>query len=200
MSETSIALNEQIREHHEDEKTQLGFWIYIMTDCVLFASLFAVYAVLHKNVNGGITSQQLVNLPYALTETLVLLVSSFTCGMSAIAAQARRKSQVVFWLGVTAVLGAIFIGMELHEFIGLVSAGNGWQRSGYLSSFFTLVATHGLHITSGLIWIGVMMGQIIQKGLTRGTVRRLTLLTLFWHFLDVVWIFIFSIVYLMGAL
>jgi cytochrome o ubiquinol oxidase subunit 3 len=200
MSEIVLTDKEIAREQHEDDKTQLGFWIYIMTDCVLFASLFATYAVLRNGTNGGITSNELVNLPYALSETLVLLASSFTCGMAVLAAQARRVRLVQFWFVVTFLLGATFLGLELHEFAGLVAQGNSWQRSGYLSGFFTLVAAHGLHITSGLIWMGVMIGQISRKGLTRATTRRLTLLSLFWHFLDVVWIFIFTVVYLMGAL
>jgi cytochrome o ubiquinol oxidase subunit III len=195
-----INSDEQLREHEEDEKTIFGFWVYIMTDCVLFASLFATYAVLHNNTNGGITSTQLVNLPYALAETLILLTSSFTCGLAVLALQARRKSHVIGWLAVTFILGLAFLGLEFHEFASLVAAGNSWQRSAYLSSFFTLVATHGLHITSGLIWMSVMFFQVFKKGLTRGVIRRLTLLSLFWHFLDVVWIFIFTIVYCMGAL
>lgn len=200
MSELALTDQEIAREQHEDDKTQLGFWIYIMTDCVLFATLFATYAVLRNNTNGGITSNELVNLPYALSETLVLLASSFTCGMAVLAAQARRVKLVQLWFAITFVLGLTFLGLEFHEFAGLVADGSSWQRSGYLSGFFTLVATHGLHITSGLIWMAVMVFQLARKGLTRGTTRRLTLLSLFWHFLDVVWIFIFTVVYLMGAL
>ncbi len=200
MSEVVLTDQEVAREQQEDDKTQLGFWIYIMTDCVLFASLFATYAVLHNGTNGGLTSNELVNLPYALSETLVLLASSFTCGMAVLAAQARRVRLVQFWFAITFLLGATFLGLELHEFARLLAQGNSWQRSGYLSGFFTLVATHGLHITAGLIWMVVMMVQLSRKGLTRGTTRRLTLLSMFWHFLDVVWIFIFTVVYLMGAL
>ena len=193
-----LVANEAARE--ADDKTTFGFWVYIMTDCVLFASLFAVYAVLHRNTFGGPPSQVLYNLPYALLETLILLTSSFTCGLAVLAAQRRNKQQVLFWFGLTMVLGLSFLGLELHEFRDLVLQGNSWRRSGFLTSFFTLVGTHGLHITSGLIWMIVMMTQVSRKGLTRATVRRLKLLSMFWHFLDVVWIFIFTIVYLQGVM
>jgi cytochrome o ubiquinol oxidase subunit III len=201
MSETleateRIALREEHRQ--SDEKTVFGFWVYIMTDCVLFASLFATYAVLSMSTFGGPQAGELFSLPYILTETLILLTSSFTCGLAVLSAQARKKNRVLFWFGVTALLGLAFLGMEIHEFRDFVLSGNSWQRSGFLSAFFTLVGTHGLHITSGLIWMGVMMKQIWRRGLVRSTVRRLTLLSIFWHFLDVVWIFIFTIVYLMG--
>jgi cytochrome o ubiquinol oxidase subunit 3 len=193
-----VVAGEAARE--ADDKTAFGFWVYIMTDCVLFATLFAVYAVLHRNTFGGPPSQVLFNLPYALYETLILLTSSFTCGMAVLAAQRRNKEMVYFWFSITFLLGLAFLGMELHEFRNFVLEGNSWRRSGFLSSFFTLVGTHGLHITSGFIWMVVMMVQISKKGLTRGTLRRLGLLSMFWHFLDVVWIFIFTIVYLQGVL
>jgi cytochrome o ubiquinol oxidase subunit III len=183
-----------------DARTTFGFWVYIMTDCVLFAALFATYAVLHLNSFGGPTSQQLFSLPYALAETLILLTSSFTCGLAVLSVQRRNKNQVLFWFGVTAVLGLAFLGLELHEFSDFVMHGDSWRRSGFLSAFFALVGTHGLHITSGLIWMAVAMSQIWRKGLVRSTIRRLTLLSMFWHFLDIVWIFIFTIVYLQGVL
>ncbi len=193
-----LLASEEARE--ADDKTTFGFWVYIMTDCVLFASLFAVYAVLHRNTFGGPSSQDLYNLPYALAETVILLTSSFTCGLAVLAAQRRNKNQVLFWLALTIVLGLIFLGLELHEFRDLVIQGDSWRRSGFLTSFFTLVGTHGMHIASGLIWMVVIMAQISKKGLTRFTVRRLALLSMFWHFLDVVWIFIFTIVYLQGVM
>lgn len=198
ISTEQLAASEEARE--ADDKITFGFWVYIMTDCVLFASLFAVYAVLHRNTVGGPPSQVLYNLPYALAETLILLTSSFTCGLAVLAAQRHRKDQVLFWFGLTMLLGLSFLGLELHEFRDLVLQGNSWRRSGFLTSFFTLVGTHGLHITAGLIWMAVMLAQISKKGLTRFTIRRLTLLSLFWHFLDVVWIFIFTIVYLQGVM
>jgi cytochrome o ubiquinol oxidase subunit 3 len=176
----------------------LGFWIYLMTDCVLFASLFATYAVLHNNTFGGPSGHDLFSLPFVLAETLILLTSSFTCGLSILAAQRNRKNLVLLCLGLTFLLGIAFLTMELTEFHKLATEGNSWQRSGFLSSFFTLVGTHGLHITVGLLWMGVMMAQIVRRGLATATVKRLTLLSMFWHFLDIIWIFIFTIVYLLG--
>ncbi|HSX43261.1 MAG TPA: cytochrome o ubiquinol oxidase subunit III [Candidatus Saccharimonadales bacterium] len=184
---------------HNTAKTTFGFWVYLMTDCVLFASLFAVYAVLHRNTFGGPGGQQLFDLPYVLGETMLLLTSSFTCGLAMLAAQRRNRTQVLFWLGITALLGLSFLAMELHEFRALVLDGNSWRRSGFLSGYFTLVGTHGAHITVGLIWMVVMMLFVLKKGLTPNISKRLMLLSLFWHFLDVVWIFIFTIVYLFGA-
>ncbi len=181
-------------------KTSFGFWVYLMTDCVLFASLFAVYAVLHNNAFGGPSAAELFSLPLVLTETLILLTSSFTCGLGLLAAQRGHKNQVMTWFGLTFLLGAVFLGLELREFSSLVGEGSSWRRSGFLSAFFTLVGTHGLHISVGLTWMAVMLVQIARRGFGRGTLQRLTLLCLFWHFLDIIWIFIFTIVYLMGAL
>jgi cytochrome o ubiquinol oxidase subunit 3 len=183
-----------------DAKTVFGFWVYLMTDCLLFASLFATFAVLHNNTFGGPAGSELFSLPFVLTETLILLTSSFTCGLAMLAVHRRDKTQVLLWFGITFLLGLAFLTMELTEFARLASEGNSWQRSGFLSSFFTLVGTHGLHISIGLLWILVTMTQVLRRGLGSATVKRLTMLSLFWHFLDVVWIFIFSIVYLMGAL
>lgn len=187
-------------ETEADNRTVLGFWIYLMTDCVLFATLFATYAVLHKNTAGGPSGADIFDLPFVLTETLLLLTSSFTIGLAYLAALRRKQKQVLVWLAATFALGAAFLGMELYEFNHLIHEGYGWERSGFLSAFFTLVGTHGLHITAGLVWMGVLGVQIARKGMTRSTVRRVTLLSLFWHFLDIVWIFLFSIVYLMGVL
>lgn len=182
------------------DKTILGFWIYLMTDCLLFGSLFATYAVLHNNTFGGSAGGDLFSLPSVLAETLILLTSSFTCGLAMLAVNQRKRDQVIFWFGLTFILGAAFLGLELTEFSSLVANGNSWQRSGFLSSFFTLVGTHGLHISLGLLWMAVMMWQLLRRGFTEGVVRRLTLLSMFWHFLDIIWIFIFTIVYLFGAI
>lgn len=181
-----------------DEKTIFGFWLYIMTDCVLFASLFAVYAVLHGNTFGGPGGKELFDAPSVLAETLILLTSSFTCGLAMLAVNARKKRQVVGWLVVTALLGVAFLGIEIHEFVSLVNDGNGWGRSGFLSGFFTLVGTHGSHITIGLAWMSAMIIKISKSGLGRHTKRRLAMLSYFWHFLDVVWVFIFTVVYMLG--
>jgi cytochrome o ubiquinol oxidase subunit 3 len=200
MSEVATTLDLETIEREATDKTVLGFWIYLMTDCILFASLFATYAVLHGNTFGGPNGHELFKLPYVLTETMVLLVSSFTCVLAMIAAQRRDKNQVLLWLAVTFALGAVFLGLELSEFHSMVLEGNSWRRSGFLSSYFTLVGTHGLHITIGLIWMAVTGWFTLKKGLTHSMRKRLTLLSLFWHFLDVVWIFIFTIVYLFGSL
>lgn len=188
-----------VAEHHDSSKTVFGFWVYLMTDCVLFASLFATYAVLHKNTFGGPGARELFDMNFVLVETLILLTSSFTAGLAILAMHAKRKVQVLSWLAVTCGLGIAFLTMELGEFAALVAEGNSWQRSGFLSAFFTLVATHGLHILTGLLWLLVLFAQVLRSGLTRSSVQRLTMFSMFWHFLDLVWIFIFTIVYLMGA-
>jgi cytochrome o ubiquinol oxidase subunit 3 len=194
-----VVVSEVALDTASNEKTVFGFWVYLMTDCVLFATLFATYAVLRGNTFGGPGGSQLFHLPQILLETLLLLTSSFTAGLATLSAHQGNKRLVILFLGLTFLLGAAFLGLELTEFRALVADGNSWQRSGFLSAFFTLVGTHGLHISVGLIWMGTMMVQILTRGLTPGTVRRLTLLSLFWHFLDIIWIFIFTIVYLMGA-
>ncbi len=182
-----------------DEKTVFGFWVYIMTDCVLFATLFATYAVLRNNTFGGPSGAELFSLPFVLAETLILLTSSFVCGLGMLAARAGNKKRLMIALGITFLLGAAFLTLELKEFRHLAAEGNSWRQNAFLSSFFTLVGTHGLHITAGLIWLGTLMAQIRRRGLSRSIIRKLTMFSLFWHFLDIVWIFIFTIVYLMGA-
>lgn len=193
-------IRRQVAEHEASNRTIFGFWVYLMTDCVLFACLFATYAVLHANTAGGEAAHELFSMPAVLAETLILLTSSFTCGLAMLAVHRGKKSQTLMCLAVTAVLGLAFLFLEVTEFRNLVIEGNSWWRSGFLSSFFTLVGTHGLHILIGLLWMVVMMVRVARAGITHGSVRRLTLLSMFWHFLDVIWIFIFTIVYLMGEL
>jgi cytochrome o ubiquinol oxidase subunit 3 len=183
-----------------DEKTFLGFWLYIMSDCLLFATLFVTYAILHHGTAGGATSKELFRLPFVLVETMLLLTSSFTSGLAMLKQNLDRKRHLIGWLCVTFILGASFVGMELHEFAGLVHEGHSYRESAFLSAFFTLVGTHGLHVTVGLIWMVVFMIQVGKMGMTPMVMRRLTCFRLFWHFLDVVWIFIFTFVYLMGVL
>lgn len=187
--------------HHTevDERTTFGFWAYLMTDLVLFATLFATYAVLHNNTFGGPSASELFGMPFVLTETMILLTSSFTVGLAMLAIHRQKKTQALVWFALTFLLGAAFLGMELYEFRHLVHEGHSWRASGFLTAFFSLVGTHGLHIATGLLWMGVMMYKVIKLGITGNNIRRLTMLSLFWHFLDIVWIFIFTFVYLMGA-
>ncbi len=202
--EPTLAVSSKALRRQEVEEGQskilFGFWIYIMTDCVLFASLFATYAVLHNNTFGGPSGAQLFSLPYVLAETMLLLTSSFSCGLATIALQNKSKAKVIGYFFLTFLLGLGFLALELREFRHLVLIHDSWTRSGFLSSYFTLVGTHGLHITIGLIWMAVMMIRVLKGGLGTYNVRRLKMLAIFWHFLDVIWIFIFTIVYLLGAL
>ena len=173
-----------------------------MSDLILFATLFIGFLVLNGHVADGPGAKELFenSLDFVLTETFLLLISSFTFGLAVLASYKHKKGQVIAWLGVTFLFGAGFIGMELYEFNHLIHQGYGPDRSAFLSSFFTLVGTHGIHVTCGLIWMAVMMFQIQTQGLTQPTTRRLACLSLFWHFLDIVWILVFSLVYLLGVL
>jgi cytochrome o ubiquinol oxidase subunit III len=176
-----------------------GFWLYLMTDLVLFAAIFAAFAVLSHNYAGGPTGKELFDLPYTLGETMFLLFSSVTYGLAVLAMYKGKKNSVLTWLGVTFLLGLGFVCMEINEFYHMILSGNGPQRSGFLSAFFTLVGTHGAHVTFGLIWMVTMVGQVVIKGLTVPVQSRLMRLSMFWHFLDIVWIGVFTIVYLMGS-
>ena len=200
MSTTTIDNHHQEEHHHFDgSKNVFGFWIYIMSDCILFASLFAVFAVFHKHTFGGPAGNEIFSLPYVFVETMFLLVSSFTFGLATLSRNSSNLNDVIKWLCVTFVLGLCFIIMELYEFYELAAEGHGWSHSAFLSSFFTLVGTHGLHVTMGLIWMVSMIFQLKKYGMTPMAKTKLTYLGLFWHFLDIVWIFVFSIVYLLGA-
>lgn len=183
-------------EAESDERVMFGFWVYLMTDLLMFAVLFAVYAVLHNSTVGGETGRELFSLRLALTETLLLLTSSFTVGIGMIAARRRNKTQTILWFGVTFLLGLAFLSVELYEFAELIREGHTMQTNAFLSSFFVLLGTHGLHITAGLLWMAVTMGYIVKRGINSHMLRKLAMLSLFWHFLDIVWIFIFTIVYL----
>ena len=195
-------VEEQKLHHHEvleaeaTDRVLFGFWVYLMTDLLMFSVLFACYAVLHNNTFGGATASELFSLPVALTETLILLTSSFTVGIAMVAARNRDKTQTLIWFGLTFVLGLAFLVLELKEFSALIHEGHTLKTNAFLSSFFILVGTHGLHITSGLVWMTTTMGYIMKRGLNAPLVRKLSMLSLFWHFLDIVWIFIFTIVYL----
>ena len=191
---------DEIEVHHDTgATTTLGFWIYLMSDCILFAALFASFVVLRGATAGGPTGHEIFNLPYVLVETSCLLVSSLTYGMAMIAADQGKQVWVLRWLVLTLLLGLAFMGLELHEFVNLIHDGAGPQRSGFLSGFFTLVATHGLHVTSGMVWMLVLIAHVLRRGLTEANRTRLMCLSLFWHFLDIVWIGVFTVVYLTGA-
>ena len=187
--------------HHDAGATKVfGVWIYLMSDCILFATLFATYAVLVNGTAGGPAGKDIFELPFVFAETMLLLLSSITFGFGMLAMNKNKVSAVNTWLLVTFLLGAGFIAMEIYEFHHLIVNDAGPDRSGFLSAFFTLVGTHGIHVTSGLIWIIVMMVLISKKGLTERNRTRLMCLSLFWHFLDVVWICVFTVVYLMGVM
>ncbi|MEG6507612.1 cytochrome o ubiquinol oxidase subunit III [Methyloligella sp. 2.7D] len=182
------------------EEKAFGFWVYLMSDAVIFALLFATYVVMVGNTAGGPDGATLFSLTRASGETALLLTSSITFGIATVEAARGRRDMVLIWLLVTAALGLGFLFLEFGEFSSMISEGAGPQRSGFLSSFFTLVGTHGLHVSLGLFWLFVMVGQIVTKGLTAPVASRLMRLGLFWHFLDIIWVAIFSIVYLPGLL
>jgi len=182
----------------QEEGRALGFWLYLMSDAVIFALLFGTYAVMVVRTAGGPDGHALFHLRHTAIETLLLLVSSLTFGLATIAVAAGRKASVLAWLSVTFALGAGFVAMEIAEFQAAVAAGAGPERSGFLSAYFTLVGTHGLHVSMGLAWIAILWVQVLLRGVTPLAASRLYRLGLFWHFLDIVWIGIFSVVYLPG--
>ncbi|WWO99744.1 MAG: cytochrome o ubiquinol oxidase subunit III [Candidatus Dasytiphilus stammeri] len=185
----------------DDTKT-FGFWIYLMSDCVLFASLFATYVVMLNGTADGPIGREIFSLPFVLVETFFLLFSSVTYGMGMMAIKKydNKPYEVLIWLSLTLILGCTFVGMEFYEFHNLITDNYGPNRSGFLSGFFTLVGTHGVHVISGLVWMIVLMYQIVLRGRTRNIITRMACLSLFWHFLDVIWICVFTLVYLLGAL
>ncbi len=187
-------------EHHPKNGTLLGFWIYLMSDCLIFAALFAVHGVVGRNYAAGASGADLFDLNLVAINTALLLLSSITFGFAMIEMQRRRKGAMQMWLAITGLLGAGFIALEIYEFAHLIHVGAVPQRSAFLSSFFTLVGTHGLHVTFGIIWLITLMVQINKHGLIPENRRRLMCLSMFWHFLDVVWIGVFTFVYLMGVL
>ena len=186
--------------HHPEQPTLLGFWLYLMSDSLIFACLFATYGVLGRAYAGGPSGAELFELPLIALNTSLLLLSSITYGFAVIEMGRKRSGPTLAWLAITGLLGAGFVGIELYEFSHLIHQGYGPQRSAFLSSFFALVGTHGLHVTFGTIWLVTLMIQLKKHGLTRENKRRLMCLSMFWHFLDVVWIAVFTFVYLMGVL
>jgi len=198
MLQKTISLD--VPDSHDDHgasNTVLGFWVYLMTDCIIFASLFAVFAVMGQQFAGGPTGQSLFDIQGVALETAILLLSSITFGFGMLAAHKGKTNTLLAWLGITFLLGVAFIGLEIHEFSVLIAQGAGPGRSAFLSAFFTLVGTHGLHVTVGLVWMAILAVQVIgNKKLTQRDLTRLTCLSLFWHFLDIVWICVFTFVYL----
>jgi cytochrome o ubiquinol oxidase subunit 3 len=176
-----------------------GFWIFLLSDFVLFSGLFAAYAVLSSNTAGGPTAAELFDLRNVFIETMCLLFSSYTCGLAALSAERRRPALFLVFAAFTFVLGAAFLVIEVREFARMVAEGAGPSRSAFLSSFFTLVGTHGVHVTGGLIFLAYMVAQVVVKGLRAPMLRRLLCWSLFWHALDIVWVGVFTLVYLMGA-
>src|ERR1700690_2111691 len=177
-----------------------GFWIFLLSDIVMFSGFFAAYAVLAHATAGGPTGLQLFNQRSVAIETACLLASSYTCGLMQLAVTARRYAVTYGMAILTFLLGALFLALELREFSSMIALGAGPQRSAFLSSFFTLVGCHGLHVTAGLIWLAVMMAQVAIKGFHATVERRLLCFSLFWHALDIVWVWLFTVVYLMGVL
>jgi cytochrome o ubiquinol oxidase subunit 3 len=188
--------------HHVDpsSKTIFGFWAYIMTDFIMFAALFATYDVLRNNTYGGIGIGQVATLPFVLTQTLILLASTMTCGFSKAASHSGNKNASILWMTVTFILGLIFTSMGFHQLSCLVASGSSWQSSAFLSAYFTLIIGHALHVVIGMLWIIILMLQFMKQDLNSVMKTRITCLTLFWNFISMVWVFIFIIVYLMGAI
>jgi cytochrome o ubiquinol oxidase subunit 3 len=198
---SAAALAEHDHHDHPPSHSVLGFWVYLMTDCIIFGTLFAVFAVMQNQFAGGPTGKDLFDIPGVAMETAVLLLSSITYGFAMLGAYKKRTGQLLFWLAITFLLGATFLYFELHEFAHLIEEGAGPGRSAFLSAFFTLVATHGIHVTFGMLWMIVLMVQVAKApSLGERELRRLTCLSLFWHFLDVVWICVFSFVYLASVI
>jgi cytochrome o ubiquinol oxidase subunit 3 len=197
---TNISARYFVREHHPENGTLLGFWIYLMSDCLLFACLFSAYAILGRNYAGGPTGAELFDLPLVAVNTAFLLLSSITYGFAMLESQKKKLGLTLFWLVVTGLFGLAFLSLELYEFNHLIHEGAGPDRSAFLTSFFALVGTHGLHVTFGIVWLVTLLFQLKKHGLTHENKRRMMCLSMFWHFLDVVWIGVFTFVYLMGVM
>ena len=176
-----------------------GFWLFIVSDIVMFSGLFAAYAVLSGRIADGPTGSELFDLRRVFIETMCLLLSSYTCGLGALSAERRQQDRYLIFAALTFVLGAAFLFIEISEFVGMVSRGAGPSRSAFLSAFFTLVGMHGAHVTAGLLWLTYMVAQVVAKGLRPHVLRRLLCFSLFWHALDIIWIGVITVVYLMGA-
>ncbi|RDI39112.1 cytochrome o ubiquinol oxidase subunit III [Falsibacillus pallidus] len=201
MSQAISHTNDHHEEHeHHEDLSVLGFWLFLVSDVILFGTIFATFMVLRSHFDGGPTGKELFEAPGYITETFLLLTSSFTSGLATLALNKGKVNQLIGWLVVTALLGLGFIGFEVSEFANMVSEGATISRSAFLTAFFTLVGTHGLHVSVGLCWMTAIMIQLKRNGINALTTRKVTLVSLYWHFLDVVWIFLLTIVYLMGVM
>jgi cytochrome o ubiquinol oxidase subunit III len=207
MSDTITAPHRTHVEHkqpleytHGGSVSILGFWLFLATDLLIFACLFATYVILQTHTDGGPTAQSIFDKPGFIAETFILLTSSFTCGLSTFSMRKGQRNAALGWLAVTMLLGLAFIGLEVSEFAKDVSIGATMSRSAFLSAFFTLVGTHGSHVSLGILWMASIFYQIARRGLDAVRARKLFLVSLYWHFLDIVWVFIFTVVYTMGVM
>jgi len=205
MTTTSNAVDHHDDHHHEHEAHMaeignFGFWLYILSDCLLFATLFATFAVMSQSFAGAITPGELIDINLLAVQTAALLLSSFTFGVAMLAAHKKNMFQLWLWLVITGLLGLAFLAMEIYEFQHFAHEGATPQASGYWSSFFALVGTHGLHVTAGLFWMVVLFFHFRRDGFSSSNMQRLSYLSLFWHFLDIIWICVFSFVYLRGLM
>jgi cytochrome o ubiquinol oxidase subunit III len=198
-----VAAHDDHHDHgHVDQEALkiLGFWIFLVTDCILFGTLFATYVVLRNHTDGGPIGRELFDVPGFVAETFILLTSSFTSGLATLAMHKGKVKSLIGWLVVTALMGAVFVGLEINEFAHMAMEGATISRSAFLSAFFTLVGTHGCHVTVGLFWMIGIIVQLSRYGINAVTTRKVFIISLYWHFLDAVWIFLFTVVYLMGVM
>lgn len=196
-----VAEHEHFPDTHHDtySRTIFGFWLYLITDFILFATLFASYLVLQRSTFGGPSIKDLAHFPFTLTETLILLTSSFTCGLAGAYAHRRDKKWTIVFFLITVLLGIVFLSMQIAEFVEYLSVGYSWKISAFLSAFFTLVGTHAAHIVFAILWTIVLLPSVFRDGITAPSLRRLVCLKMFWQFLNIIWVFIFTIVYLTGG-
>jgi len=201
MSQSVAHAKKHDEGHHDLESMkQFGFWLFMITDVILFSTLFATFVVLRNNVAGGPVGADLIEINGIVISTFILLTSSFTSGLALLSMNKGNKQGLILWLAISALLGASFLYLEVSEFMHLVHEGATIGTSAYWSAFFTLVGAHGLHVTLGIVWIAAVIFQIAKRGITPVTKRKVNIISLYWHFLDVIWIFVFSIVYLMEVM
>ncbi|WKU22015.1 cytochrome (ubi)quinol oxidase subunit III [Priestia megaterium] len=196
----ATAHHEEHHHEHDEEIKVMGFWLFLVTDCILFGALFATYAVLVNHTVGGLTGKGFFEVPGFVSETFILLTSSFTSGLAVLSMHKGKIKPLIGWLIVTLLLGVCFVGLEIHEFQTMVHEGATISTSAFFTAFYTLVSTHGLHVSVGIIWMISITIQLKRYGITSVTKRKVTIISLYWHFLDAVWIFLYTVVYLMGVM